>query len=83
MLTKAQVEVLSRMAEGAHITYSEDGERAWFYPGRDFLKISDEELRALREGGFIASDPDDEAYRFPPADVITEAGHAALQGASR
>lgn len=80
-LTGAQAYVLRRLSEGRKIVHSQDGDRAWFYPGREFLKIDWIELDDMRQAKLIGDDPDhvcDEIARFHPCDVITEAGRRAL-----
>lgn len=83
-LTKAQRCILERLAEGEHISYSQDGEVGWLWPSRIQLEevgISDCELQDLRDRKLMAmrQDEDDECVRFSPPDVITTAGRAALE----
>lgn len=88
-LTKAQRELLAHLEKGEGIFYSQDGEVGWLSPSRIHLEdigISDAELQALRDAGFIdqAPDPEEEyGYRFSPPEIATPAGLAALSEKGR
>lgn len=75
--------VLWALSQVEKITYSQDGECAWLWPGRldlDDIGISNGELQNLRDSKLIAveqGDPED-YERFGPHDVITDAGRALI-----
>ncbi|MCW6512844.1 hypothetical protein [Lichenifustis flavocetrariae] len=80
MLTDAQAAILTRMAVGATLAHSLQGERLWSLLEDPFTVFDDVSPRVLLAGGFIAlaqrgsvkADRAD-AYR------LTIAGHAALR----
>lgn len=79
-LTKAQIEVLSALAEDHVMVFSEDGDNAWLYPNHHTGILSDEQTIVLRNMGYIDKEKGDEDDygRFGAPDVITPAGRAAL-----
>lgn len=79
-LTEAQRLVLQAMADGHHMTFSQDGEMAWLWPPHPTGFLSDEQTIGLRKRGLIAPAPydEDEHVRFGPPDIITEAGLTIL-----
>ena len=83
-LSDMQFVLLKRLAAGEHLCFSQDGDRGWFWPSRldlDDLGISDRELQQLRDRGLLANEPEDENQhdRFGPPQIITPAGHRALE----
>lgn len=80
-LTEAQREILSAMAAGHEMVFSEDGDMAWLWPTHSTGFLNDEDVIGLRDAGCIASAPfdDDQHVRFGPPDIITDAGRAALE----
>lgn len=82
-LSEAQIAVLSRLAAGDCLAFSQDGDRGWFWPSRidlDEIGISDAELQDLRNRRFLGYEPvdEDQHARFGPAQIITGAGRLAL-----
>lgn len=77
-LTGIERAVLTRLAEGDAIVFSQDGDYAWF-SGGDRADVGDEVI-TLRAKGFTQREvADEENYRgMSEQDVISDAGRAAL-----
>ena len=82
-LTAEQTDTLSKMAAGAKMRFSRDGDMAWLDTERHTF-LSDEQTIHLRVAGLIGNvlDPDDESNADWHAE-ITEAGRLALEAEAR
>lgn len=82
-LTKSERDLLEQLAvPGTRIVHAPDGDCAWLSPRKDLPSWNDldwDDMATLRRAGYIADlDDGDDESRFPPVEVITAAGRAAL-----
>lgn len=82
-LTSGARSLLEQLAvSNTRIVHAPDGDCAWLSPRKDLPAWNDldwDDMAELRRAGYIADlDDGDDESRFPPVEVITEAGRRAL-----